>query len=88
MYKLTFLSFFHHALLFKTFWRLLRIVKILSILLNFSGPKRYDFKDGSWIYTHDGVYLHDLLSSEISVALGHEVDFTSLTYGGADGKLS
>lgn len=65
-----------------------QIVKILSILLNFSGPKRYDFKDGSWIYTHDGVYLHDLLSSEISVALGHEVDFTSLTYGGADGKLS
>ncbi|CAH3138834.1 unnamed protein product [Pocillopora meandrina] len=53
-----------------------------------SGPKRYDFKDGSWIYTHDGVYLHDLLSSEISAALGHEVDFTSLTYGGADGKLS
>ncbi|KAJ7380233.1 hypothetical protein OS493_010948 [Desmophyllum pertusum] len=53
-----------------------------------SGPKRYDFKNGSWIYTHDGVCLHSLLSSEISVALGHDVDFTLLSYGGADEKLS
>ena len=51
---------------------------------NFSGPKRYDLKNGSWIYTHDGACLHDLLSSEISLALGHEIDFTLLPYGGAD----
>ena len=52
----------------------------------FSGPKRYDLKNGSWIYTHDGACLHDLLSSEISLALGHEVDFTLLPRGGADGN--
>lgn len=51
-----------------------------------SGPKRYDLKNGSWIYTHDGACLHDLLSSEISLALGHEVDFTLLPHGGADGN--
>lgn len=50
----------------------------------FSGPKRYDLKNGSWIYTHDGACLHNLLSSEISLALGHEVDFTLLPHGGAD----
>ncbi|XP_020615169.1 frataxin, mitochondrial-like isoform X2 [Orbicella faveolata] len=49
-----------------------------------SGPKRYDLKNGSWIYTHDGACLHNLLSSEISLALGHEVDFTLLPHGGAD----
>ena len=51
---------------------------------SFSGPKRYDLKNGSWIYTHNGSCLHDLLSSEISLALGHEVNFTLLPHGGAD----
>ncbi|KAL9985953.1 hypothetical protein ACROYT_G000004 [Oculina patagonica] len=51
-----------------------------------SGPKRYDFQNGSWIYTHDSVCLHNLLSSEISLALGHVVDFTLLPHGGADGN--
>ena len=61
------------------------LVAILILLYsNFSGPKRYDLKNGSWIYTHDGACLHDLLSSEISLALGHEIDFTLLPYGGAD----
>ncbi|CAH3022577.1 unnamed protein product [Porites evermanni] len=49
-----------------------------------SGPKRYDFTSGTWMYAHDGVSLHSLLSSEISGVLGHEVDFTRLTYGAAD----
>ena len=36
------------------------------------------------MYAHDGVSLHSLLSSEISGVLGHEVDFTCLTYGAVD----
>ncbi|XP_068752571.1 frataxin, mitochondrial-like [Montipora capricornis] len=46
-----------------------------------SGPKRYDFTNGAWMYSHDGVSLHSLLSSEISNILGHTVDFTALSHG-------
>ncbi|XP_015765218.1 PREDICTED: frataxin, mitochondrial-like [Acropora digitifera] len=46
-----------------------------------SGPKRYNFTNGSWVYSHDGVSLHSLLSSEISNILGHAVDLTALSYG-------
>lgn len=54
-----------------------------------SGPKRYDFIDNSWVYSHDGVSLHSLLSMEISNILGLTVDFTSLSHGGTtDGKRS
>lgn len=31
-----------------------------------SGPKRYDFNGTKWIYKHDGVSLHELLTSELS----------------------
>ena len=31
-----------------------------------SGPKRYDYINGKWIYHHDGVSLHQLLSDEFS----------------------
>lgn len=56
---------------------------------HFSGPKRYDFTNGTWIYTHDRVSLHSLLSAEISAALGLEVDFTALSHGGsADEELN
>ena len=68
----------------------LHILRKLNAIIDnyfyFSGPKRYDLKNGSWIYTHDGACLHDLLSSEISLVLGHEVDFTLLPHGGADGN--
>ena len=40
--------------------------------------------NGTWIYTHDSVSLHRLLSLEISGILGHEVDFTCLKHGEAD----
>uniref|UniRef100_A0A914XGI2 ferroxidase n=1 Tax=Plectus sambesii TaxID=2011161 RepID=A0A914XGI2_9BILA len=29
-----------------------------------SGPKRYDYIHGQWVYGHDGVALHDLLNEE------------------------
>lgn len=47
-----------------------------------SGPKRYDFIDGLWVYKHDGQTLHKLLTQEISVALGKHIDFTHCVYGG------
>lgn len=46
-----------------------------------SGPKRYDYQDGRWIYKHDGSVLHELLTKEISEALGQETDFTTCSYG-------
>ncbi|KAL3866432.1 hypothetical protein ACJMK2_043729 [Sinanodonta woodiana] len=47
-----------------------------------SGPKRYDFIRGKWIYKHDGRVLHDLLQDEISKALGQPVDFSKCSYSG------
>ncbi len=32
----------------------------------FSGPKRYDFLNQTWIYKHDGLSLYSLLNKEIS----------------------
>ncbi|XP_060570814.1 frataxin, mitochondrial-like [Ruditapes philippinarum] len=46
-----------------------------------SGPKRYDFVEGIWLYNHDGSKLHDLLNEEISQAINHHIDFTICSYG-------
>ena len=46
-----------------------------------SGPKRYDFKDGTWIYKHEGVSMHTLLSIEISKVLKQSIDFSQCSYG-------
>ena len=65
------------------------MIIILIHCNHFSGPKRYDFSAGTWIYSHDGLTLHSLLSSEISSVFGHTVDFTALSYGGStDENLS
>lgn len=45
-----------------------------------SGPKRYDFVNGSWIYKHDGVSLHDLLQTELSKIISSDVDFLKLAH--------
>ncbi|XP_060066561.1 frataxin, mitochondrial-like [Ylistrum balloti] len=42
-----------------------------------SGPKRYDYIDGRWIYKHDGVAMMDLLTKEVSDALSTHIDFTA-----------
>ncbi|CAL1279082.1 unnamed protein product [Larinioides sclopetarius] len=47
----------------------------------FSGPKRYDFKDGLWVYKHEGISLHQLLGDEISKVIHKEVNFTMCSYG-------
>ena len=47
-----------------------------------SGPKRYDFVRGTWIYKHDGISLHQMLTDELcSVLPGVTLDFTSCSYG-------
>ncbi|XP_053558501.1 frataxin, mitochondrial [Bombina bombina] len=47
-----------------------------------SGPKRYDWTGGSWVYSHDGVTLHQLLAYELSIALNHKLDLSALVYSG------
>ncbi|XP_028399149.1 frataxin, mitochondrial-like [Dendronephthya gigantea] len=48
-----------------------------------SGPKRYDFTESDgWIYRHNGISLHELLTEEISDVIGQSVSFTDLQYGG------
>lgn len=45
-----------------------------------SGPKRYDFIDGTWIYKHDGKLLHDLLNEEIPEIVKFPVSFSKCSY--------
>ena len=63
-------------ILISTFIRLNMI-----LLFRYSGPKRYDFSEGVWVYKHDGKLMHDLLTTEISEALGEHIDFTICSYG-------
>jgi len=46
-----------------------------------SGPKRYDYQSGCWVYKHDGVGLHELLSQEFSSILESQIDFTGCSFG-------
>ncbi|KAG7236771.1 hypothetical protein INR49_000234 [Caranx melampygus] len=45
-----------------------------------SGPKRYDWTGESWVYTHDGVSLHQLLSIEFSNIFKKNIDLSDLSY--------
>ena len=45
-----------------------------------SGPKRYDFVNNSWLYTHDGKYLHELLEEEFSKHFSFAVDLSKLSF--------
>ncbi|XP_064609920.1 frataxin, mitochondrial-like [Liolophura sinensis] len=38
-----------------------------------SGPKRYDFSDGQWVYKRDGKSLQALLSEELSVIYNYDI---------------
>ncbi|RWS21189.1 uncharacterized protein B4U80_05011 [Leptotrombidium deliense] len=46
-----------------------------------SGPKRYDYVNGHWVYKHDNVSLHSLLNKELSEILDKNIDFTDCDYG-------
>ncbi|KAL5245382.1 hypothetical protein ACI65C_012792 [Semiaphis heraclei] len=47
-----------------------------------SGPKRYDFNGTKWIYKHDGVSLHELLTSELSKQYSFNVNFSKCIFSG------
>nr|AAH58533.1 Fxn protein [Mus musculus] len=47
-----------------------------------SGPKRYDWTGKNWVYSHDGVSLHELLARELTKALNTKLDLSSLAYSG------
>lgn len=49
-----------------------------------SGPKRYDWTGKNWVYSHDGVSLHELLATEMTKALKTKLDLSSLAYSGKD----
>ncbi|XP_076041171.1 frataxin [Oratosquilla oratoria] len=52
----------------------------------FSGPKRYDFdtETNIWVYKHDGISLHELLSQELSEVLKSEINLKDCEYGRAN----
>ncbi|KAG7332645.1 hypothetical protein KOW79_004479 [Hemibagrus wyckioides] len=45
-----------------------------------SGPKRYDWTGERWVYTHDGMALHDLLSKEFSAIFQANMDLSHLLH--------
>ncbi|KAG7468921.1 frataxin, mitochondrial [Solea senegalensis] len=45
-----------------------------------SGPKRYDWTGEQWVYSHDGVSLHQLLSKEFSIIFNKNMDLSDLPY--------
>ncbi|KAM9811061.1 frataxin, mitochondrial [Neosynchiropus ocellatus] len=45
-----------------------------------SGPKRYDWTGERWVYSHDGVSLHRLLSREFSLIFNSSMDLDSLPH--------
>ncbi|KAM9476338.1 frataxin, mitochondrial [Clarias gariepinus] len=45
-----------------------------------SGPKRYDWTGERWVYTHDGMALHDLLSKEFSAIFRSNMDLSHLQH--------
>ncbi|XP_043102088.1 frataxin, mitochondrial [Puntigrus tetrazona] len=45
-----------------------------------SGPKRYDWTGERWVYAHDGVALHNLLSKELSVIFKSNIDLSHLIH--------
>ncbi|XP_030368108.1 frataxin, mitochondrial isoform X5 [Strigops habroptila] len=49
-----------------------------------SGPKRYDWTGRNWVYSHDRVSLHELLSKELSTALKTKLDLSCLMYSGKE----
>jgi len=75
------------------FTKLLNVEKLIELLSFYnrwitlfqcccSGPKRYDFVQGTWVYKCDGVSLHQLLTKELQSTLpGTTVDFTECAYG-------
>ncbi|XP_043967576.1 frataxin, mitochondrial isoform X2 [Gambusia affinis] len=45
-----------------------------------SGPKRYDWTGERWVYIHDGISLHQLLSKEFSVLFNKNIHLCHLPY--------
>lgn len=45
-----------------------------------SGPKRYDWTGENWVYIHDGVSLHQLLSKEFSSIFNVNMNLCDLPY--------
>lgn len=45
-----------------------------------SGPKRYAWTGERWVYAHDGMALHNLLSKELSVIFKSNIDLSHLIH--------
>ncbi|XP_045124206.1 frataxin, mitochondrial-like isoform X2 [Portunus trituberculatus] len=49
-----------------------------------SGPKRFDFQGGVWVYRHSGETLHGLLTVELSKVFSSNVDFLACAFGSSE----
>ncbi|XP_043264627.1 frataxin, mitochondrial [Colletes gigas] len=49
-----------------------------------SGPKRYDFVNGRWIYKYDGKTIHELLNNEIPAITMSSTCFNKCSFSGKE----
>ena len=49
-----------------------------------SGPKRYDFENGKWVYRHDGKTLHELLNNEVPAITRGPTVFDKCSFSGKE----
>lgn len=56
------------------------IHEYMSFFCFCSGPKRYSWTGERWVYTHDGISLHQLLSKEFSIIFNKNMDLFDLAY--------
>ena len=50
------------------------------MLLLLSGPKRYDYCDGRWLYLRDGHGMHKLLETELTDLMNLKIDLTECKF--------
>jgi len=48
-------------------------------LISCSGPFRYDYSGGNWVYHRDGHKMHEKLEKELKALTGAEVDLNPCT---------
>lgn len=58
----------------------LKYSKHMCLSFIVSGPRRYDYFDGQWVYLRDGRGLHRLLEDELTEIMGFNIELKKCKY--------
>jgi frataxin-like iron-binding protein CyaY len=53
-------------------------VLIVNLYTDYSGPKRYDFESGEWVYQRDNSTMKALLEKELSIIFSQDISLPIL----------